>query len=819
MTVHVRLSAGITVALALAACSGSKDNGTTAPKLGSINVTVTNTSGAVPHITLSGNGNTYTLTGSQNFTTLQAGTYTLHADSLTATPGIYAPAIARDTATVSTSSGAIELSVVFTKVSLDVQVIVSGLPAGAHAGLRFSNCGPGSPTTVVDTNSVVHLLPGCNHIGVPIVPLNDTSYGWVEEPDTVIIVTAPGPDTIRATYGAWFDSLYVNVSGLPGGVLGTAQITGPFGYANTVSANGKKAVGRLPAGTYTFNWSQASSGGNSYVPGPAVDTQVIFHSTPGVTAVAYTLFDLTIDHAYVTQEVQSPDGSVPLIKGKDGYLRVFGKATVANTVAPKVRVRWYVGASLIRTDTLADPQTSTPVNVYDDSAGFSWDEKISGSFIQPGLAVLTDINPDRAVSEPAANDDFPVNGTPLGLDVAGLDSANIKIVPIDIRGLEPGTPAGGWPAFMGFLSSIHPIPGVQLSVHAMYFSTDNQPLQSGDQNGEWEAILTEVQALEVAESAPKTQHYYGVVHPSYAGGVAGLGYVGAPGAVGWDGSIADQIMAHEIGHNWNRMHSPCGGPSGVDPNYPYPNAIIGQPGFDVVHDVPMPAQTSFDIMGYCQPYWISDYTFEGVLNWRLANEDRAHGGPPITGLDEQPVMIVWGHMRGRELVLEPAFETTARPSRPEGHGEYTIEGLDENGARVFASAFEGVEIADGRRGDRSFAFAIPVAEFDRGRLKSLRASGPSASMDRVGGSIAAAERTGAARAPSKLAARATGGRTASVTWDASEYPLAVVKDARTGEILSLARGGAVRVQVKGAALEVTLSDGVRSARETVHVQP
>ena len=51
---------------------------------------------------------------------------------------------------------------------------------------------------------------------------------------------------------------------------------------------------------------------------------------------------------------------------------------------------------------------------------------------------------------------------------------------------------------------------------------------------------------------------------------------------------------------------------------------------------------------------------------------------------------------------------------------------------------------------------------------------------------------------------------ATVTWDAATYPMAMVRDAATGEILSFARGGAATLWTRSRQFDVTFSDGVRS---------
>jgi len=52
-------------------------------------------------------------------------------------------------------------------------------------------------------------------------------------------------------------------------------------------------------------------------------------------------------------------------------------------------------------------------------------------------------------------------------------------------------------------------------------------------------------------------------------------------------------------------------------------------------------------------------------------------------------------------------------------------------------------------------------------------------------------------------------------WNPAVYPMALVRDAATGEILSFARNGDATVGVSGRDLDVTFSDGVRSRQERV----
>jgi len=56
-----------------------------------------------------------------------------------------------------------------------------------------------------------------------------------------------------------------------------------------------------------------------------------------------------------------------------------------------------------------------------------------------------------------------------------------------------------------------------------------------------------------------------------------------------------------------------------------------------------------------------------------------------------------------------------------------------------------------------------------------------------------------------------------VQWGTTGARMALIRDGRTGEILSFARGGNAQIRTGAADLEVTLSDGVRSTTRKLRV--
>jgi hypothetical protein len=295
-----------------------------------------------------------------------------------------------------------------------------------------------------------------------------------------------------------------------------------------------------------------------------------------------------------------------------------------------------------------------------------------------------------------------------------------------------------------------------------------------------------------------------MVRVNYGAGVNGIGYVGVPSALGSDdpGQVA-QVVAHELGHNWGRWHSPCGNPGGLDPfePYPYSNGRIGVYGLDVERERLHPP-TDPDIMGYCPNPWISDYTFRKVLDFRAS---AASGTTAVAG-GKQPSIIIWGRIENGRPVLEPSFQVVTRPSLPRKPGPYTIEATAADGTQLFSLSFDANQVADKPNGGRHFAFAVPLDPARAAQLNTLRLRGPGAQLSAVAQSRSDFRRG----VPADAVTVGREGDAVTLRWDATAHPMIVVRDPDTGEVLSLARGGSARIPTGKAELDLEVSDGVRS---------
>ena len=614
---------------------------------------------------------------------------------------------------------------------------------------------------------------------------------------------ADGPTTPPPTVG----SLAVAVTGLPAGTAAAVMVTGPGGYSHGVSAS--ETISGLSPGGYTVAAQAVTSGSHNYQPSVGNQTVTVSDVAPASASVSYTEaspdgLNLRVDGMYLTQSVQTYTGAVPLVKDRDGYLRVFVTASESNLATPAVRVRFYLGGTLASESTITAPGVGVPLAASEGNLGTSWNLAVPKTLLQPNLSILVDVDPSNLVAESNEGDNvFPASGTPLAMDVRTTSSFNVRLVPINqsVNGRVGNVTSGNKNSFFTATMRMHPLAAFDAELRTT-FTTAAPAVDKDNANGAWGTILGQLDALRVSEGS--SRYYYGVVSPTYSAGVAGIGYVGQPTALGWDKGGADLVAAHEWGHNWGRSHAPCGGAGNPDTHYPYADGAIGVYGFDMAAQTLKPP-TDTDVMGYCSNEWISDYTYTGVLNFRAAASDVAAAS---FAQAMQPCLLVWGRIVNGEPVLEPAFQIVTRPSLPRNGGAYRIEGTAADGSPLFGLAFSPVPVADDAHGDAHFAFAVPLRADRAARLHRVRLSMP-----------------GRAPVTLRAAAGAVAVRTTrvapgvvSVRWDAATHPMAMVRDPITGHVLAFARGGRADVVTDRDSLEVQLSAGVGGRPVRVGVQ-
>jgi hypothetical protein len=677
---------------------------------------------------------------------------------------------------------------------------VTGLPAGTSAAITVT--GPGGYSHLTQGSETLSgLTPGAYTVAAESVSDNGQSYQPAQSIQSVTVGQSATAATAQVTYGTTGASLSLTISGLPPGMAAAVTVTGPNAYDRAVTAT--TTLSGLAPGVYTVAAQTVSSAGAQYDPGRGAQTVKVTNAAGASATVGYTMassagLNLRIDGMYLTQSVQTYAGAVPLVKDRDGFLRVFVTATQSNLAAPSVRLRFAVSGVPTKDTIVGANGLSVPLSPDERSLSASWNISVPGALIQPNLTILAEVDPANTVAETNESDNlFPSAGTPLALDVRPSSTFAVRFVPIlqTVNGLQGDVSHANKAGYLAATMQMHPLAAYDADLRAP-LSTDAPAVQANSSTA-WTQILNELRAART--SGGSSRYYYGVVKPTYSSGIAGIGFVGLPVAIGWDMPGADQVAAHEWGHNWGRQHAPCGQASNPDASYPYANGAIGAYGFDVAAQSIRPPASS-DLMGYCSNEWISDYTYAGVLNYRGTHADVEGAFAQAM----QPCLLVWGRIVDGQPVLEPAFQVVTRPSLPAAPGPYSVEGEAADGSSVFRVSFAPDQVADDPAAGAQFAFAVPLQPDRAERLAAMH-------LVERGRRIASVRApTGVVAAPAAhVETTRLGGGRVGLRWDASANPMLMVRDPVTGEVLSFARGGRSAVVTDRGELDLQLSTGVR----------
>lgn len=211
----------------------------------------------------------------------------------------------------------------------------------------------------------------------------------------------------------------------------------------------------------------------------------------------------------------------------------------------------------------------------------------------------------------------------------------IILVPIqyeaDGSGRLPDTSEKQVSIYRDWLMRLYPASEVDIEVQ--------QPLPWGSQLSPfgtgWSQLLEGLVDYRQSTNLGRETYVYGIFNPasSFAnycssGCVAGLSLsVQDPSndwarvsiGLGFPGEGSASTMVHELGHAHGREHAPCGlGGQPSDSSYPYSGASIGVWGWDVIDGSHRSPSTYLDIMSYCSPGWVSDYTYDGYHDRMVA---------------------------------------------------------------------------------------------------------------------------------------------------------------------------------------------------------
>jgi len=431
---------------------------------------------------------------------------------------------------------------------------------------------------------------------------------------------------------------------------------------------------------------------------------------------------LTAPAVYLNQAIQRLDGTVPLIAGRKALLRVFVTGDEVSYYEPRAYADFLLGGRVIHTAPM-DPPHVIPDAVDEKWRLQSFNAEIPGEAIRPGIELSIEIDPDGVVPlRPGSERRVPAEGA-LALNVVELPVHYQTLVPV-IAATDPREQIRIWAEgmtaeseWLRFARSVLPISEMHLTMHEPFYTSVDLNTFDG-----WRQLINDIRTLRTMENG--RGYYYGAFHRANLTGLVGLGFIGYPVSIGLS---QDDTFAHEVGHNMSLAHAPCGGAGGADPRFPYRDGSTGVWGYNPAGGGIIDPDQYKDLMGYCNPSWVSDYSFEKALDFRVRTEIRPGGGDP-GGVDpvdarrpaEQTLLLRGTAVRG-ELVLDPAFLVETRPVLPAGDGPYHLEGVGSGGRIVFSFDFTPTPLEFGGGG---FLFAVPYNAESDGALERVVLSGP-----------------------------------------------------------------------------------------------
>ncbi|MDP1919789.1 MAG: M66 family metalloprotease [Myxococcales bacterium] len=486
--------------------------------------------------------------------------------------------------------------------------------------------------------------------------------------------------------------------------------------------------------------------------------------------------DVRVEAISLGQSVVAPD--LKLIEGKPALVvaSVLSDAPALTSVVEVVARR--AGVELGRqrmTGPATHPTTATDVSRQ-------YRATLPADWVVPGveLAVVADVMEQLPESN-EQNNELRVTPTLSRRHVLHLTSVPVVVSGVTSNVVDlKATMVAQWP-FADLLNT----------TRAPY-TTSQVPTGSNTQA--WAALLSEVAQLRGVDGS--SRHYYGFVRVG-SSGVAGIGYIGQPTGIGRDDSGG--VASHELGHNFGRPHAPCGGAAGADPSYPYAGGRIGSWGWNG-QSFMNPSQF-VDLMSYCNPTWISDYTYRSALG--AIERDRDYAPTPPQAMVLEPSVVVAVVVRDGVPTLQPLHAVLGARS-PAVDSGWSVRLTATSGRTVLAS------LSSATLSESDEVHLLGVVE-DVGALESV---------ELVHHGVVVLRQTATPVALEKVQIARVDARSVRVTWNHHAAPfLTVAHFGSERTTLTLrATGGAVVLAhdgLEGGQLELSASSGVATVRQLV----
>jgi Peptidase M66 len=412
-------------------------------------------------------------------------------------------------------------------------------------------------------------------------------------------------------------------------------------------------------------------------------------STSNSSAAAYTLDSHDWGQTVITNNTK-------LIPNKSALLRLHILHS-QTTPVPDIQVE----AVLNTTTTLltVTKPTQLPAVKNVDATNQSFRTIVDKSLMQPGLSIRVTISGVTQIITP----------------VFGIENKlYITLVPIRITTASGTVTTGTIPNLQtirnGFLQ-LWPFSEVNLQTRAVYTSA----AKTAD---DMEDVLTEI--AELRDLDLDRSHYYGffsddVYNLLNFDGFGGIAYLSSTAGIGSDRDPGLSIMLHEVGHNFSLQHINCGDPVEYDSLYPHNTDSIGTLGVNASFSMFYQPTSYRDIMSYCSPEFVSDYSYKKAQNYLEQNPSRIFRSTTLqkTAASTEPSWFISGQILADNSVKLRRLIPITRESTLQVNGQYQLVITDPLGNR-HTQFFDTLELDHANQNSaRFFSLYIPHTEIQK----------------------------------------------------------------------------------------------------------
>jgi hypothetical protein len=263
----------------------------------------------------------------------------------------------------------------------------------------------------------------------------------------------------------------------------------------------------------------------------------------------------------------------------------------------------------------------------DDNASSTFDFPIDGAQIGPNTQLsVSIIETTCPVQAAAGGARVPATGL-SALGAVRINKLRVVLVPVSVGGRAPDTSEAQLAKIRDELLAYYPVAAVEVTARAVI----TWPSALSASGTGWAELLNQIGRERQRDAVARDVYYFGLVAPTASfseycrgGCVLGLApqttFVSPPDQIGLGVGFVNantySTVVHEIGHAHGRAHAPCVPVGGTiqspDPRFPYAGGKIGSWGWDSRSGQLLSPTRYVDVMGYCDPTWISDFNYEAL---------------------------------------------------------------------------------------------------------------------------------------------------------------------------------------------------------------